>query len=134
MINYIRINKINKLSYSSDVNCWGSTLYALDIENRPKWLDIEAITEFVSNNTKKITGTYTNFNRINRYMHNKLEVGDILVIENDIEILHTAIYLGNRTFWHKAGSLQAESCDIEPILDLYHYCHGATKFYFVRKS
>lgn len=110
VLNFEQIKKIDNLDNNYCVNCWGSTLNALNVTSKLEWVDLSQIKEFIDNDT----------------IHtDNFDVGTILVMYGNeycgssYVIIHTAIYLGNDVWWHKAGSLASEHCTIENIFDIY---------------
>lgn len=96
-------------------NCWGATLYALGEINNLQWISDWDMLEFLGNNTEIIN-------------ENKLKKGDILVLygieedEEEITLIHTAIYINKDFFWHKRGENQSEFATLQTILEIYWKC------------
>jgi hypothetical protein len=98
-------------------NCWGTTLFILNIVKELFWISREEITDFIERHTI-ITG-----------VSDKLKQGDILVMYGNTAdedyaeygqiIIHTAVYIGKNLWFHKRGSNESEFLPLECILDCY---------------
>lgn len=105
-INKTNIQKINKLRCPRFTNCFGSVIYSLGLTENPEWLDLAQIEHFISTYTKKVS---------------KPKDGDIVVFfDQDNDISHVAIKLKNKTYWHKPGSMRAESVSLNFIIKFYN--------------
>jgi len=117
-LNTERVNIANergKDGWDNTFNCWGATLYCLNMDSELLWIDKEEMTEFLDIHTKEIDDAPN------------LKVGDILAMYRDDDhyygsgLCHTAVYLGNGKYFHKKGGGISEITDEIGILDSYHY-------------
>lgn len=110
LLNKSNIKKANKHAKLGDkrFNCWGATLYALNFIDYLEWIDRGQMQDFLNKQTYGIC-------------ENQIEEGDILVLYDEFEdLIHTAVYIGNKMFWHKLGDMEAEEEYLQDILDTYH--------------
>ncbi len=99
-----------------DTNCWSTTLYTIGASDVIKYIDAHEIRNWLIHNAVRISKN----NGIK-----KREFGDILVLEysGDLNPVHTAIYLGNKLYWH-----QSEFNGIWEILTLKDIFAGSSYY------
>jgi len=122
ILNETRMNEAKEQGKggTSQFNCWGCTLFILDISEDLYWVDNEEITKFIDCNTSIII---------------KPKIGDILVLyvypdvewldEEDVDpdilrISHTAVYVGDGKWFHKRGCNQSEFVTEKEIKEVYY--------------
>jgi len=96
-LNIENVNNAYKLGIDGnyEFNCWGTTLYCLNVEKDLKWIDRKTMSEFLDCNTKQIN-------------LNKIIEGDIIVLLDNDVLVHTGIYIGNNKYFHKRGALKVK--------------------------
>lgn len=70
-------------------NCWNATQMYFNDEVYPKFVTREAMNSWLKAHTLEVE---------------RLQPGDILVFRDGDELVHTAVALSTRTFFHKKGS------------------------------
>lgn len=86
-------------------NCWGATMYLLD-GGELRWVEDGEMKRYIDSDR---------FEDIDK----PTQVGDVLVIKDGKELIHTATYLDNGNYLHKKGSNVSELAKLEQIRDTY---------------
>lgn len=101
-------------------NCWNATLLALRFSKNVEYTECRYMEHWLANRTVGISRLY------------KRKIGDILVIRAlDKELLHTAVYVGDGLYWHKAGyngKVGYERASLSRILNMYGYIHSFRRY------
>lgn len=119
ILNHSLINEWAHYDHNIYMNCWGASMLYLGVLKHPQWLNEKEMRKLLKENV---------------YETLELKVNDIYAIYNiEGALAHTAIYLGNGEFWHKAGNSRTEVTTKNKIDTMYMIPdHGAgflTKFY-----
>jgi cell wall-associated NlpC family hydrolase len=100
-----------------DFNCWGATLYVLNVSRTLTWVEEHVMQEFLVKRTDKIKTE-------------DIQEGDIFVMYGETwfgYLQHTAVYIGEGMYFHKRGSKHSEITNLEDIFEIYPYnpadCH-----------
>ena len=98
-------------------NCWGCTLFILDIVDELYWAENVEIRDFIKNETEEKNDW-------------DIEAGDILVLwgerswceddEDSFGIIHTAVYLTPTKLFHKVGGEEAEFATEKEVKARYY--------------
>lgn len=111
MLSQNRINQMTKAAssgYNNKFNCWGATKFALGHLTKYQWVKEDAMMAWLNQKTFQLKPRA------------KLQSGDILVIQkSNGYLLHTAIYLGNRLWFHKKGKFETGSESKLKIINTY---------------
>ena len=82
-------------------NCWGATMFVLNVTARLRWVYEWNMREFLEEETEAVV--------------DKIQAGDILVMWSGFNLWHTAVYIGNHKFFHKKGSNCAEITTLDGV-------------------
>lgn len=91
-------------------NCWGATLYVLNVLGRPVWAERDVMEAWLEQNAKPV------------YRPRK---GDVVTITRYGCLEHTAVSLGGGKYFQKLGHNRAEVTDLAGVK---HHYHGAVQF------
>lgn len=106
MICELNKKHIQNLGKSNAVNCWGTTLFIHNLIDYPRWITSFEMLDFLYEYTDQIKT-------------NRPEIGDIYVMKSYGKLIHTAVYVGNATWFHKSGNLTAETCHLSRLKTIY---------------
>lgn len=91
-------------------NCWGATLYVLNVLGRPVWAERDVMEAWLEQNAKPVY---------------RPRAGDVVVITRWGCLDHTAVYLGKGKYFQKLGMNRAEVTTLAGVRKHYH---GETTF------
>ena len=100
--NFLR--KTPRLVKKLHFNCWGATLAYFGVIKDPYWVHPMDMNLWINTHTKPVK---------------RLQVNDIAVFRQGETLIHTAIYFGNRKWWHKEGELETHSKTLREIKAMY---------------
>lgn len=118
---YQKINKVKNLGSGHHANCWGTTLFILGFNPSLKW-ELYVPTAFA---LKKCSNLVTSTD---------YQIGDILVLKNNGTTVHTAIYIGQNKWFHKAGSLPPCNNRLKTIVDFFSFCSNSYEIRRINNS
>ena len=87
------------------LNCWGAVAYYFNGTNRPKWFVDSEIIRFLNKNTRQISSPTPN--------------SIMACYDKNKDLIHTAIYIKEDSFWHKQGWNQAEYVSRSQLFEIY---------------
>lgn len=85
-------------------NCWGATLFVLNVLGRPVWAEQDVMEAWLEQNAKPVY---------------RPRPGDVVTIYNYGTLSHTAVCLGKGRYFHKKGSNIAEVTDLAGVKRTY---------------
>jgi len=111
---------------TSRFNCWGTTLFSLDIIEEPFWVDLLEITEFIDNKTEEVDSPKSGdilvmFDELDPWCDLSEEEEENCIYEGGLWIVHTAVYLSDKKLFHKRGGNESEIVNLQKVLDSYNY-------------
>lgn len=111
----LKLDWIDKFNNNFDppyANCWALTMMICGALDEPKWARLEEVEQWLATCTHAYEG--------------EPRPGDIFVMRSHRNhgrihcIEHTAMYLGNGTYWHKPGSDVGQYTTLEQMQYIYH--------------
>ena len=114
-----RIEKVKKIDYGHNLNCWGTTVFVLGAVDRIHWANGKVMREWLESTTRPLEPK------------EKRQRGDILVMFDEAFLLccddpesgitHTAVYVGGGKYFHKCGAGKARYDNQTGVLSSYSY-------------